>query len=201
MPFDPITVRRVYDRRAATFDLFVDLASLGRDRSIRAGYARRLQARAGQTILDVGCGTGRDTRVLGDGAVFVGVDVSRGMLGKAPRSPCFLYIQADAAYLPVKAGSVDAVLCTYTLSTVGHWRLSLREMIRSLRAGGRLVLSEDRLPPGWYMGPMAMLLHLLRYGWVAIEGPLWRSLRSRLTACRRGSALFGLLYWMEGTKP
>lgn len=194
MPFPTAMVRAIYDRRARTFDRFVDVASFGLDRGLRDRYASRL---TGPVVVDVGCGTGRDAAAL-PGAVFVGVDLSRGMLRRAPRGPRFHYIQADAAHLPVKRA--DAVLCTYTLSNVADWRAALREMLRVLRPGGRLLIAEDRLPPGWYLGPWPMLVHLARFGWASVEGPLWSRMTAALTACRRGSALFGLLFWMEGTK-
>ena len=192
MPFPSRFVRDVYDRRASGFDRFVEAASLGRDRALRAGYARGL----GPIVLDVGCGTGRDAAAV-DGT-FVGVDLSRGMLARAPRGPGLHYIQADAAYLPIKRA--DSVLCTYTLSTTADWRRALAEMLRALRPGGRIVVTEDRLPPGWFLGPGPMVRHFFRFGWGAIEGPLWKSISGALTECRRGSALFGLLYWMEGTQ-
>lgn len=194
MPFPAARVRAVYDRKARSFDRFVDVASLGLDGGLRAGYARRL---TGPVVVDVGCGTGRDARALPSGT-FVGVDLSRGMLARAPRGPRFHYIQADAAHLPVKRA--DAVLCTYTLSNVADWRAALGEMVRVLRPGGRIVIAEDRLPPGWYLGVWPMLVHLARYGWASVEGPLWRLFTRGFTGCRRGSALFGLLFWMEGTK-
>jgi ubiquinone/menaquinone biosynthesis C-methylase UbiE len=192
VPFPTRFVRSVYDRRAAGFDRFVEIASLGLDRTLRARYARGM----GPVVLDVGCGTGRDTAAV-DGT-FVGVDLSRGMLSRAPRGPRLHYIQADAAYLPIKRA--DAVLCTYTLSTVADWRGALAEMLRALRPGGRLVVTEDRLPPGWFLGPGPMLRHFFRFGWGAIDGALWKSITGAMARCRRGSALFGLLYWMEGTK-
>jgi ubiquinone/menaquinone biosynthesis C-methylase UbiE len=191
VPFPAPFVRRIYDRRAAGFDRFVDVASLGLDRALRVRYARGL----GPVVLDVGCGTGRDVAAVE--GTFVGVDLSRGMLSRAPRGPRVHYIQADAAHLPIKRA--DAVLCTYTLSTTADWRRALAEMLRALRPGGRLVVTEDRLPPGWFLGPRPMLRHFFRFGWGAIEGALWRILNRRLAGCRRGSALFGLLYWMEGT--
>ena len=199
MPFPPRRVCAVYDRRAAGFDRFVDVTSLGHDRTLREFYVKRLRPRG--IVLDVGCGTGRDMALLGRTATVVGIDLSRGMLSRAPRDPGFHYIRADAARLPVRAEAAGAVLCTYTVSTVGDWRAALGEMVRALEPGGRLLISEDRLPPGWYMGPGPMLRHFTRFGWACVEGPLWRMMNRCLRRCRRGSALFGLLFWIEGRKP
>jgi ubiquinone/menaquinone biosynthesis C-methylase UbiE len=201
MPLPTPQVRRIYDRRAAGFDRFVQLASAGQDLRLRRRFARQLAPPAGGLLLDVGCGTGRDLAVLDASVRFVGVDLSRGMLLRAPRESRRHYVQADAAFLPIRRGVADAVLCTYTLSTIARWRRALDEILEALRPGGRIVVTDDRLPPGWFLGPIALLRALARFEWTAPERTLWRLMRRRLTDCRRGSAFLGLIYWTAGMRP
>lgn len=196
--FDPREVRRIYDRRAAGFNRFVETASLGSDRGMRAAYGRALGAGPADVVLDVGCGTGLDFEHV-PGTV-VGVDLSRGMLDRAARGPRVRLVQADAARLPFRAASFDGVLSTYVVSTVGRWREAFDEMARVTRPGRAIVLTDDRLPAGWFLGPAAMLGALARFGWRSCEAPLWRRLRRACDRCRRGSRLFGLLFWMSGTR-
>lgn len=183
-------VRAVYDRRAAAFDRFVDVASLGQDGPMRERFVAELRVRPGAIVLDVGYGTGRDGPHLRRvGARIIGIDVSREMLRRAKAD---LLVQADAARLPIKSKSCDGVLATYLLSTA-PWERAVDEMARVSK--GRIVVSEDRLPPGWYLGIGPMLRQIARTGWSGIEPRVLR----RLRAARRGSMLFGLIWWGSGT--
>ena len=107
----------------------------------------RLPLRGDETVLDVGCGTGRLTALLLDRLPrgrAVGLDVSRNMLATATRelpaagADRAAFVQADAAALPV-AGGADAIFSTATF----HWVLDhprlFRALWRALRPGGRLV--------------------------------------------------------------
>jgi ubiquinone/menaquinone biosynthesis C-methylase UbiE len=112
-----------------------------------------LQARAGDRILDVGCGTGRLLRELHTaepGAQGWGVDVSEDMLAVAEaHSTGARYVRADVHRLPFRAGSFDAVV---TSSSLHHWARPSRVLLEIgtlLRPGGRLVLTDwadDFLP-------------------------------------------------------
>jgi trans-aconitate 2-methyltransferase len=107
----------------------------------------RLPLRGDETVLDVGCGTGRLTALLLQrliGGRAIGLDVSRNMLATARRElPAehrdrAAFVQADATALPV-AGAADAIFSTATF----HWVLDhprlFRVLWRALRPGGRLV--------------------------------------------------------------
>jgi SAM-dependent methyltransferase len=73
----------------------------------------RRELRAGDTLLDVGCGTGANLALAGDGVRRLGVDIhieelTRGML------------QGDATALPLRSASVDVVLALDVLEHVGR---------------------------------------------------------------------------------
>ncbi len=107
----------------------------------------RLRLDGHETVLDVGCGTGRLTERLIErlprGEV-IGLDLSFNMLHTAREylRPRFgrqiRFAQADAAALPV-AGHADAIFSTATF----HWVLDHPMLFKSLHAalkpGGRLV--------------------------------------------------------------
>src|SRR5262245_41437474 len=103
-------VRAGYDAWAAVYDDTPNaLVSLDRRQTID-----RLAPRAGERILDAGCGTGHHLRrLLAAGSAPVGVDFSRGMLRVARRVlPTVPLAQADLdAPLPVREAAFDAVLC------------------------------------------------------------------------------------------
>lgn len=71
-----------------------------------------------RTILDLPCGTGRFTGALArEGFEVIGSDISHEMLKKAASIPdgkqkaIFGYLQANAEHLPLRADSLDCVVC------------------------------------------------------------------------------------------
>lgn len=113
----------------------------------------------GARVLDVGCGTGAavaeaDVRVS-PGGVAAGADIAEGMLvaGKRARPQAGL-VAAEAINLPFADGRFDAVVATFVLAFFARLDTALYDMIRVLRAGGRLGVSwwgegEDELGRTW----------------------------------------------------
>jgi ubiquinone/menaquinone biosynthesis C-methylase UbiE len=109
-----VDVHRIFDRVARLYDagwlqraLYVAVQdrALAELRAVRPG-----------SVLDVGCGTGifaaRLDRELVPGGV-AGCDLSGGMLAEAAaRSRRVGWVRGDSGRLPVRAGAVDALVCT-----------------------------------------------------------------------------------------
>lgn len=106
----------------------------------------RLAPADGETILDVGCGTGRLTAQLAAAAgrgLVVGLDPSPAMLAQARewlarQAPRVRLVRGDAAALPF-AETFDAVFSAATLHWVRDHTAAFRSIFRALRPGGRLV--------------------------------------------------------------
>lgn len=97
---------------------------------------------AGGTCAEIGSGVGLHTPPLADHfAGVVSIDFSQEMLARAPRERSVL-LRADASRLPLRDGSVDAVVCVNAF-------LFPHEYERVLRPDGRVVFvstSGDRTP-------------------------------------------------------
>jgi SAM-dependent methyltransferase len=98
-------------------------------------------------VLDVACGPGNFTRVfaneVGDSGLAVGLDASRTMLRQAVQEdnpPNAAYVLGDAAELPFRDGSFDAVCCFAALYFIQQPYAAIDEMVRVLAPGGRLAL-------------------------------------------------------------
>ncbi len=110
--------------------------------SDRIGPARGLR------ILDVGCGDGvLATRLAQAGARVTGLDASADMLSAARRRAKTADVEIDlveghAGDLPFLAGQFDRVVSVATLCFVDEPGTAIRDMVRVLKPGGRLILGE-----------------------------------------------------------
>jgi SAM-dependent methyltransferase len=138
----PAETRAFFAPRAATWEeRFPD------DDPAYAAAVAELGLRAGQTALDVGCGTGRALphlrAAVGRGGKVLGVDLTSEMLATARDHGRHLdgwLVLADARRLPLRAGGVDGVLAAGLLRHLPDAGDGLAELARVTRAGGRLGL-------------------------------------------------------------
>jgi len=145
-------VRQRYDRVAPIYDLMEWVMEL-RFR----GWRRDLWALvAGDEILELGVGTGKNLRFHPLGKKITAIDISEKMLRRARRRAARLgqtvTLQvADAQALPFADASFDEVVATFLFCSVPDAVAGLREERRVLRPGGRLRLLEHVLSkrPVW----------------------------------------------------
>jgi SAM-dependent methyltransferase len=133
-------VREGYDRWSESYDSTSNpLVSLDRHHTLRA-----LDPRAGERVLDAGCGTGAHLQSLWRARSRpVGLDFSRGMLRVARRAaPRADLVQADLnREFPVRRGAFDALLFALVSEHLTDLRRFFGEGFAALRPGGRLVFS------------------------------------------------------------
>lgn len=116
-------------------------------RPVAAALLALAGVRAGETVVDLGCGTGLLTHPAAaaagpDGRVY-GVDGDPAVLAaaRARRPSGVRWLVADPARLPFAAGRVDKVLCGTYLHRLADAAPALAEAARVLGPGGRIVLS------------------------------------------------------------
>jgi ubiquinone/menaquinone biosynthesis C-methylase UbiE len=108
---------------------------------------------AGESALDVACGTGvvarHAARRVGPAGRVVGLDVNEAMLAvartvSAAAQPAIEWRLGDAASLPFPDRQFDAVFCEQAMQFFSEPLTALREMRRVLTGGGRAALSVCR---------------------------------------------------------
>ena len=147
-----------------------------------AATARRsgLVPRATGSVLEVGIGSGLNLPFYTSAVTHLhGVDSSAQLLSMARRKidrvsfPVELVCQS-AERLPVDRESIDTVVTTWTLCSIGDPLQALREMKRVLKPGGRLLFVEHGASPD--PGVQA---------WQRRINPLWKRIAGGCNVNRR----------------
>ncbi|MFG2783872.1 class I SAM-dependent methyltransferase [Streptomyces prunicolor] len=142
MSDDHTHVQEFFGARAADWDSrFPD------DGPAYAAAVAELGLRAGDRVLDAGCGTGRALPPLraavGRSGVVVGADLTPAMLEaavRAGRGRDGRLLLADVAALPLRPESLDAVFAAGLIAHLPQPEENLRELARVVRPGGSLAL-------------------------------------------------------------
>ena len=149
----------IYRRRAKHYDLTSRLYPVPfyPQPSQRTLAVEALHLRAGDTVVDVACGTGVNfpliEKVVGPGGRIVGVDLTDAMLAQARRRVerngwgNVTLVQADAAELDFPAGA-DAIVSTYALTQVPGCAAVVAHGAAALRPGGRMAVLDLKVPDG-----------------------------------------------------
>jgi SAM-dependent methyltransferase len=111
----------------------------------------RLRLRAGETLLDAGCGEGRHCfGALERGARVIGLDLDRATLSRAAGALRFrakelgalgAMLQGDAFALPFRDASFDKVICSEVMEHVHDYRAAARELARVTRPRGLVAVT------------------------------------------------------------
>ena len=130
-------------------------------RQQRRRAVRALGLRAGDTVVDMACGTGLNFPLLqeavGPGGRIVGVDLTDAMLARAQDRIAangwgnISLVQSDAASFDFPAG-VSAILSTYALTQVPECADVIAHGAKALSGGGRWAVLDLKVPgrtPGW----------------------------------------------------
>jgi malonyl-CoA O-methyltransferase len=140
---EPADVAEAYDDWAASYD-----ADRNATRDLDAVVVRNTQLQvAGADVLELGCGTGKNTDWLAARArTVLALDFSAGMLARARervKAANVRFVQHDVrSAWPVPAESVDVVMGNLVLEHIQNLAPVYAEAVRVLRPGGRLWLCE-----------------------------------------------------------
>jgi demethylmenaquinone methyltransferase / 2-methoxy-6-polyprenyl-1,4-benzoquinol methylase len=138
----------MFDRIAGVYDVMNTVMTAGLHHRWRSRAVDLARVGPGDRALDVATGTGDLAIELASrGASVVGSDFSEGMLARArAKAPDLRWEQADAMALPYADGEFAAATVGFGARNFGDLAQGLREMVRVVRPGGRVVVLEITTP-------------------------------------------------------
>lgn len=148
---------RMYRTQRHFYDLTRKYYLFGRDTLIRG-----LDVPAGSSVLEIGCGTGRNLALIGrrfPQARLFGLDISAEMLvsaeaklGRPGRTKTVLRVADATDFQPSEFGETgfDRIVISYALSMIPDWEKAIDAAIAALNPGGSLHIADfgqqERLP-------------------------------------------------------
>lgn len=213
MALDQQAIVQVYRRRAARYDFTANLYYLIGFRlgAYRRAAVAQLALQPGDTVVEVGCGTGLNfallQRVIGPSGRIVGVDLTDAMLARARRRVArerwdnVELVACDAARYDFPA-SLGGILSTFALMLVPEYDGVIQRGARALAPGRRWVIADLKIPewPGArlcaralapFYRPFAVTLDLA-------ERRLWESIARHMKSATVSSRFLGFAYIATG---
>ncbi len=161
-------VRDMFGRVAERYNLMNRLMTAGQDQKWRRFVIQRAKLPQGGTLLDMATGTGDiafEALRAEPTARVIGADFALPMMMVGQRQRMGTHVHwcgADALHLPFPHECFDAVVSGYLVRNVIDIRQTLREQLRVVKPGGRIVILDSSPPPQNLLRPLILLY--LRYG-------------------------------------
>jgi phosphatidylethanolamine/phosphatidyl-N-methylethanolamine N-methyltransferase len=185
-----------YGRWARLYDTIATLPGVG---SWRERAVESLGLSPGDTVVEMGCGTGANLPYLreavGPAGTVVGIDFTRGMLDRARRHVVAAgwtnvhLVHGDATAPPIERA--DAVLASFVVGMLADPAAVVEDWLALVRSGGRVALLDATRSTRTSAKPLDAAFRLfvaasapptrqLRY-----STPPWKPLDERVAAARR----------------
>ncbi|MBC5783222.1 methyltransferase domain-containing protein [Ramlibacter sp. USB13] len=203
---DPALSNAKYRQRAARYDL-----ELLPFEPVRTEAIALLDVRTGDTVVDVGCGTGLSFGPLvgrvGAAGRIVGVDPSPEMMALARQRVAqrgwsgIALLEATAGEAPLQ-GRADAALFLFTHDVLRDPD-ALDHVIAHLKPGAHVVAAGLQWAPPWMLPANLFVLGAAMYSVTCMEGleQPWTMLAKRLRDLKVQTRGFGGIYIVSGRVP
>ena len=203
-----------YDSVVKIFDLF---SSMGFDiPAWREAAIQDLHLKPGDTVIDMGCGTGLTFPSLyhkvGPTGRIIGIDISADMLDQAQELASengWTNVQLTAIDIsqyefPVQA---DGILSTFALILVPNASQVVSQACQALKPGGRISILDMAWPENWsihwrhvffWLKPFGVTEDILRKKpWEAV----WNEIELNLEEVALKRFWFKMMYFISGVRP
>lgn len=163
------STRKIYDWQSVVYDY--TFGALVRKRIARA--ITHMNIKPGETVLDVGIGTGGSMAAYPQHAKVMGVDLSGGMLREARKKieednyQNITVFQGNALELPFEDSSFDHLFISHVISVVSQPEMLIREAQRVAKEGAKIVILNHFLSTNRFMAMLEKWANPLcqKIGW------------------------------------
>lgn len=209
----PSDVRSLYDRMAPFYDVLSRPYGWFGSKRLAQRATEELRLRPGDTVVDLGTGTGRNlpelAAAVGPAGRVVGVDLSPGMLERARRRVTGLGL--DSVEL-VEAGIsgfdlppvVDAVVSSYAMEMLPDYDEVISRLVDQIPPGGRIVVNGLRSPerwPEWVVKMGSALSRPFGVSEVYRAHRPWQAIERHTVDVIYDEAMAGAVYLAAGSAP
>ena len=145
------------EKMVPSYDSYMRTMTLGRERALRETTVSLAQVKPGDSVLEVGCGTGTLTlaakRQVGPSGKVFGIDVIPGMIELSQRKAAqanedITFQLGSIDDIPFSENQFDVVMCSFMIFHMSEKtrRKGIAEIYRVLKPKGRLLVLDLALP-------------------------------------------------------
>ena len=145
------------EKMVPSYDSYMKKVTFGRERILREETVNLAQVKAGDCVLEIGCGTGTLTlaakRKAGPSGKAFGIDTIPGMIEASQRKAAeanedITFQPGSIDNIPFSANQFDVVMCSFMIFHMSETtrRKGIAEIQRVLKPQGRLLVLDMALP-------------------------------------------------------
>lgn len=202
-------VKRLYDRIAPVYDIAAGPFRLLRARRLANQAIDELRLKSGDTVVDLGTGTGwnlpRLAERVGPTGHVIGVDISPAMLDQAQNNIGDIanveLVEADiSTYQPPQETS--AVVSTFSIEMRPDYDAIIKRLAESIRPGGRIAVTGLRHAERWPGSLSNAGSRLMRFFGVNDDyrsHQPWQAIQAHTTDTVYSESHAGVIYLAAGT--
>ena len=146
------------EKMVDSYDSYMKKATFGREQALRQMTVELAGIQPGNSVLEVGCGTGTLTlaakRAAGPSGKVFGIDIIPGMIEASKRKAAqaneeITFKLGGIDNIPFPENHFDVVMCSFMIfhMSAETRRKGIAEIQRVLKPGGRLLVLDLALPP------------------------------------------------------
>jgi ubiquinone/menaquinone biosynthesis C-methylase UbiE len=149
--------REGMEKMVSSYDSYMKKITLGRERLLRETTVSLAQIKPGDSVLEVGCGTGTLTlaakKQAGPTGEVFGIDLIPGMIEASQRKAAaaneeITFQEGSVSAIPFAENTFDVVMCSFMIFHMSDETRSkgIQEIFRVLKPNGRLFVLDLALP-------------------------------------------------------
>ena len=212
MALDKGSIALLYRKRAKRYDFSANAYYLLgiREFAYRKIGVEALKLKKGDTVIEIGCGTGLNFSLLrkkvGPDGNIIGVDLTPEMLEKADKRirrngwKNVTLVQSDAAeYLFPEY--IDGIISTFAITLVPEYDRVIQKGAAALSANARFVIVDFKKPDRWSMWMIKLFVILTRPFGISLDiadRHPWKSVARYMILVGFRELYFGALYLCVG---